>query len=342
MEKRILGLSALGDFIQYFLEKNQENYNDLEGELYGLLLKSQIENPWFTIENQKYALQHWASIMKKSLIEDWLSAYKLSNECKRIGLILAGNLPMVGWHDVVSVLLSGHIAVIKLSSKDQRLLPFLLKLWNDFSGEKLSYEIVEKLQNFDAVIATGSNNTARYLAYYFKEKPSIIRKNRTSIAVLSGNETDEELKRLAEDIFRYYGLGCRNVTRLFIPKDFILDRLFESFADFKEVINHHQYANNYDYNRAIYLLSQEKFWDNNFVLLKEDDALFSPLAVVNFSRYEKINEVESFIKENEMDVQCIVSGMALSFSVVEYGHAQFPTWDTYADNVDTLAFLQSL
>jgi len=172
--------------------------------------------------------------------------------------------------------------VIKLSSKDKRMLPFLLEKWNEFSKGAVQYEMAERLENFDAVIATGSNNTARYLEYYFKDSLSIIRKNRTSIAVLNGDETDAELQLLAEDIFRYYGLGCRNVTRLFIPEDFLIDRIFENFLNFKDVINHNKYANNYEYNRAVYLLNQEKFWDNNFVMLKEDEALFSPLSVINF------------------------------------------------------------
>ena len=201
--------------------------------------------------------------------------------------------------------------------------------------------MVEKLTEYDAIIATGSNNTARYLEYYFKDSLSIIRKNRTSVAVIKGDETDEELQLLAEDIFRYFGLGCRNVTRLFIPKDFELSRLFENFIHFKDIINHHKYANNYDYNRAIYLLNQEKFWDNNFVMLKEDQALFSPLSVINFSRYESIEEVKSFLDENETNIQCVVAKSELEIKdFIHFGEAQNPSLDTYADNIDTMSFLE--
>ena len=258
-------------------------------------------------------------------------------------MILAGNIPLVGFHDVICVLLSGNIPLIKLSSKDRLILPFLLNKWNELSGGILEFHFVEKLENYDAVIATGSNNTARYLEYYFKDVPNIIRKNRTSIGVLKGNETNEEIQALAEDIFRYFGLGCRNVTRLFIPAEMPLDRLFENFINFKEIINHNQYANNYDYNRAIYLLNQEQFWDNNFVMLKEDEKLFSPLSIINFSRYETINDVQNFLSENEENIQCIVANSTLEIpAAIGFGEAQHPELDTYADNVDTMAFLSNL
>ena len=247
---------------------------------------------------------------------------------------------MVGFHDVMSVVLSGNVPVIKLSSKDKLMIPFLLKKWNEFSGGNVEYELVEKLENFDAVIATGSNNTARYLEYYFKNHLSIIRKNRTSIAVLNGDETDEQLQLLADDIFRYFGLGCRNVTRIFIPEDFKIDRLFENFLNFKEIINHNKYANNYEYNRAIYLLNQERFWDNNFVMLKEDENLFSPLSVINFSRYSNIEEVKNFIKNNEENIQTVVANPELDLDSINFGEAQNPSLDNYADNVDTMKFLE--
>lgn len=337
----ILGLIKLGKFIKDFLSKNTEDYNEFDEEFSVVLRKSELDNPWFNIENQKYALQQWANLLTEEKINDWLSAYSFSEKPKKVGLILAGNIPLVGFHDVVSTIMSGNIPVIKLSSKDKMMIPFLLRRWNEFSENKIEFQIVEKLSDYDAVIATGSNNTARYLEYYFKDSLSLIRKNRTSVAVLNGNETDEEIQALANDIFRYFGLGCRNVTRLFIPKDFGLERLFENFMNFKEVINHNKYANNYDYNRAIFLLNQEKFWDNNFVLLKEDDKLFSPLGVLHFSRYENIEEVKDFLSENEQDIQCIVARPELSIeNSVAIGEAQCPSLNTYADNVDTMRFLE--
>ena len=339
-ENQISGLHKLSLYIKNFLELNTDDLHENHDDFIAVLRKSEIENPWFTIENQKFALKQWADLLTEHNLNQWLSQYKTPLLSKRVGLILAGNIPMVGFHDVISVVLSNHIPVIKLSSKDKRLLPFLLKKWNELSDGNVPYEIVEKLENFDAVIATGSNNTARYLEYYFKESLSIIRKNRTSVAVLKGDETDGELQLLAEDIFRYYGLGCRNVTRMFIPEDFVIDRIFENFLNFKEIINHNKYANNYEYNRAVYLLNQEKFWDNNFVMLKEDEALFSPLSVINFSRYSTLDEVRDFIKANEENIQAVVAKPELGFESIGLGEAQNPGLDTYADHVDTMKFLE--
>ena len=339
-ENQISGLHKLSLYIKNFLASNTPDLHENDDEFNAVLRKSEIENPWFTIENQKFALKQWANLLTEQNLNQWLSQYKTPLLSKRVGLILAGNIPMVGFHDVISVILSNHIPVIKLSSKDKRLLPFLLTKWNELSDGNVHYEIVEKLENFDAEIATGSNNTARYLEYYFKDSLSIIRKNRTSVAVLKGDETDGELQLLAEDIFRYYGLGCRNVTRMFIPEDFVIDRIFENFLNFKEIINHNKYANNYEYNRAVYLLNQEKFWDNNFVMLKEDEALFSPLSVINFSRYSTLDEVRDFIKTNQENIQAIVAKPELGLESISLGEAQNPGLDTYADHVDTMKFLE--
>lgn len=340
IESRVLGLNKLSAYIKEFLAKNSEYYNENDVEFQQVLKKSEIENPWFTADNQKYALKQWSELLTQENINEWLQHYSPSKTTKKVGLILAGNIPLVGLHDVISVILSNHIPLIKLSSKDKTMLPFLLKKWSEFSDEPINFELVERLENFDAVIATGSNNTARYLEYYFKNHLSIIRKNRTSIAVLKGDETEQELKHLAHDIFQYFGLGCRNVTRILIPKDFVIDRLFESFIDFKEIINHNKYANNYDYNRAVYLLNQDKFWDNNFVMLKEDVQLFSPLSVINFSRYSSLDEVKDFISENEENIQCVVAKNELGIDSIQFGEAQNPGLNTYADNVDTMKFLE--
>lgn len=338
-ENKILGLEKLGNFINDFIQKDDENYNEKEERLAYLMKRSEIENPWFTLENQKYNLKQWAGLFTKENIERWLSKYELSKTSKRVGLILAGNIPIVGFHDIISVVLSNHIPVIKLSSKDKLMLPYLLTLWNEFSDNSIKYEIVERLENFDAVIATGSNNTARYLEYYFKNHLSIIRKNRTSIAVLKGDETVEELQLLADDIFRYFGLGCRNVTKLLLPKDMKVDGLFENFVKYQDVINHNKYANNYDYNRAVYLLNQDLFWDNNFVMLREDEKLFSPLSVVNFSRYETLEDAKKFVENNRDEIQAIVAKPELELDSIGFGETQNPSLDTYADDVDTMAFL---
>lgn len=337
---QVAGLCRLGQYIKNFLQKNPSDFDAEDERFSAVLRRSEIENPWFTLENQRFALVQWADLLTFEKLTDWLSAYNPGSNPKKVGLILAGNIPMVGFHDVISVVLSNHIPLIKLSSKDRLLLPFLLEKWNEFSESAIEFEIAERLQNFDAVIATGSNNTARYLEFYFKDHLSIIRKNRTSVAVIKGDESDAELQLLAEDIFRYYGLGCRNVTRILMPQDFKVDRLFENFIGFKEVINHNKYANNYEYNRAIYLLNQEKFWDNNFVMLKEDESLFSPLSVINVSRYSDLDEVKKFIKENESDIQAIVAKAELGLDSINLGEAQTPALYTYADHVDTMRFLE--
>lgn len=342
VEHKVLELVQLSDLIKTYLTKKSEDFNENDLELEQTLRKSEIENPWFTLENQKKALEQWVSVLNYPQITEWLSQYSENKVQKRVGLILAGNIPMVGFHDVISVILSNHIPVIKLSSKDKTLLPFLLKKWNEISNGNLQYEIVERLENFDAVIATGSNNTARYLEYYFRKQRSIIRKNRTSVAIISGNETNEELAFLAKDIFQYFGLGCRNVTRLFLPKDYLIDKIFENFINYQDIINHNKYANNYDYNRAVYLLNQDQFWDNNFIMLKEDEKLFSPLSVINFSRYDNLDDVKNFLVQNEENIQCVVSQTEGFENSVAFGEAQNPSLDTYADNVDTMKFLSEI
>lgn len=340
LENQVIGLAKLGEFLKDFIaNENNSSYSDIE-EFKTILTRSEIENAWFTQENLRFAIRSWSHLLTEENIRKWLSKYQPSKMSKKVGLILAGNIPMVGFHDVVSVVLSNHIPIIKLSSKDRLIIPFLLKKWNAFSNVSVKHELVERLEDFDAVIATGSNNTARYLEYYFKDRLSIIRKNRTSVAVLKGDETDGQLKALAEDIFRYFGLGCRNVTRLFLPENFKLDRLFENFIAFGDIINHHKYANNYDYNKAVYLLNMEPFWDNNFVMLREDEALFSPLSVLNFSRYKNIEEVRQFLNKKHEEVQCIVAQPSLGLDSVDFGGAQHPSLDTYADNVDTMRFLE--
>ncbi|MDL1913250.1 MAG: acyl-CoA reductase [Bergeyella sp.] len=343
-EKYISALIKVGEFIHRFFAKNKSEYGDREEKFSEILRKTERENPWFTQENLEYALVHWGQILNKKNIEKWQNPYRFSLRPKKIGLVLAGNIPMVGFHDVLSVILSGHVPFIKYSSKDRVLIPFLLDLWNEFSENELVYEEeVEKLENFDAVIATGSNHTARYLEYYFRDYPKIIRKNRTSVAVLDGEESHEDLQCLSQDIFRYFGLGCRNVTHVMMPEKFETERLFESFENFSGVSKHHKYYNNYEYNRAVFLLNQEKFWDNNFVIIKEDEQLFSPLAVVYISRYSDFSQVGEYTEKNKENIQCVVSGNPKRIKdSIFFGTSQKPDLSAYADNTDTMKFLEML
>ncbi|MFN5418532.1 MAG: acyl-CoA reductase [Flavobacteriia bacterium] len=313
----------------------ENEYNDIQVVIY----KQFHYNGWFTKESVRNSLKAWGDLLKKDKLESWLSAYSFTENPKRVGVIMAGNIPLVGMHDFVSVVLSGNKAVIKLSSDDKTLLPALISILLQFDPELKNYIEISpyKLGEIDAIIATGSNNSLNYFESYFGKYPHIFRKNRTSLAVLTGNETKEELEELGKDIFTYFGLGCRNVSKIFIPKDFDLNRFFEAIYPYHEIVNHHKYANNYDYNKAIYLMNLQEILDNHFVLLRESDELFSPLAMLFYQRYEDISEVENFIQANEENIQCIVGQ-----NFIPFGEAQAPKLNDYADGVDTMKWLNSI
>jgi hypothetical protein len=310
-------------------------------------LISKTVNPWFTAENTNYALQTWSKELKEEKLYNWLKKYPEINaerQTKRIGVITAGNIPLVGFHDFMSVLISGHVFVGKLSSKNNRLLPAVAEMLTEIEPEFKDYIRFEKerLTDFDAIIATGSNNSARYFDAYFGKYPHIIRKNRNSAAVLTGKESDDKLKALADDVFLYFGLGCRNVSKLFLPKGFELNRLFENFLHKKNIINHNKYANNYDYNRAIYLMNSEKFLDNGFMLLKESQGYASPVSVVYYERYDDLETLKTFLAADAEKIQCLVSEPELLPDSISFGHSQKPKLNDYADGKDTLEFLLNL
>lgn len=345
-----LSFVELGKFLsQFTLNEQVQSANVLHNDLYfekfrDLLKLSQSHNGWFTPEQVYFAVQSWAEALTEDNLNKWLSAYDLSDvKPKTVGLILAGNIPLVGFHDFLSVLISGHKALIKTSSNDQHLLQFLANYLISVEP-KLSYYISftdGKMENFDAIIATGSNNTARYFEFYFKDKPSIIRKNRNSVAVINGNETHEDLVKLGEDIFRYFGLGCRNVSKLFVPKDYSFEAFFKAIYEYKDVIFYEKYSNNYDYNKAVFLMSNFKLLDNEFLTLKEDTSYASPISSVFYENYENIADLQKRLKTEAEQIQCIVSNNLLPNSI-PFGQTQQPKlWD-YADNVDTLQFLASL
>ncbi|EHQ29418.1 hypothetical protein [Mucilaginibacter paludis] len=260
----------------------------------------------------------------------------------KVGLILAGNIPLVGFHDVLCVLASGNRALIKASSNDARLIKYILNLLVEIAPEfETRFSFVERLANFDAVIATGSNNTSRYFEYYFGKVPNIIRKNRNSVALLTGNETKEQLFMLGHDIFDFFGLGCRNVSKLLVPAGYDFVPFFEAIEPHQPIINHHKYNNNYDYNKSIYLVNGDKHLDNGFLLVKEDERLASPLAVLYFEYYDNLPAAVNRLADLSESIQCIVTheAVAVSNQVVDFGKSQQPQlWD-YADGVDTMAFL---
>jgi hypothetical protein len=338
---------ALGKFLsQFSLDNSAKNPSVVNNDLFyeeflNLIDLSQSHNGWFTPNQVHFAIQSWAEALTEENLNLWLSKYDFSTvQPKTVALILAGNIPLVGFHDFLSVVISGRKVLVKTSSNDQKLLPFLAKYLISMHPELENYITFTegKMEGFDAVIATGSNNTARYFEYYFKDKPSIIRKSRNSVAVLTGNETSEDLANLGEDIFRYFGLGCRNVSKLFVPKGYNFDAFFQAIYEQKDVIYYEKYANNYDYNKAVFLMSNFKLLDNEFLTIKEDSSYASPISSVFYEYYEDVNEIKNRLEIEAEQVQCIVSN-GITENSIAFGQTQKPNlWD-YADNVDTLEFL---
>ena len=356
IEQRKLKLESLGRFLGQFkrsgIEKQEQVPNN---DPYFELLKEKIEaavhhNGWFTLENVLFAMEQWSAALTEENLQKWLSKYDFSQVTpKTVGVIMAGNIPLVGFHDFISVLISGHKVLVKQSSNDKLLLPvladYLIAIAPEFRDfiEILpdSKDGASKMTNFDAVIATGSNNTARYFEYYFADKPSIIRKNRNSVAVLTGKETSEELAALGEDIFRYYGLGCRNVSKLYVPKTYNFNAFFEAIYSWNPIINQAKYANNYDYNKAVYLMSLSKLLENGFLMLKEDENFGSPIATLFYERYSDLNSLKETLKAKEEAIQCIVS-KGIMEDEIAFGKTQQPQLWEYADKVDTIEFLKKL
>jgi len=304
-------------------------------------IQAQNLNPWFTEENIRKALEGIAYMLRPEAVEQWLTTYPTkATKPKQVGLVLAGNLPMVGFHDILSVLASGHHPVVKVSSQDRVLLPTFFEIYHSTFPDyafPITWIDDKKLEGIDAVIATGSNNTSRYFEYYFSKYPHIIRKNRNSVAVLTGEESEGELKDLGEDIFSYYGLGCRNVAKLFVHEDFDMDRFFQSIYEYHPIVNHNKYANNYDYYKALWLMNREELLDNGFIILRPLEALSSPVGTLYFERFSDRNGLLDRISTHRDEIQCIVSKNDIPF-----GKSQKPElWD-YADGVDTMEFLGGL
>ena len=305
-----------------------------------LINKVHIYNGWFTKKSVQTAFKGIATWLTEESLTNWLKDYKVKeNNPKNVAIIMAGNIPLVGFHDFLAVFLSGNKAMIKLSSSDKQLFEALfhnlcliderMKEWVTISDGPI--------KNFDAVIATGSDNSSNYFESYFSKHPHIIRKNRTSVAVIDGSETKEELKELGKDIFTFFGLGCRNVSQLWIPMDFEINRFFEAIYEFNPVINHNKYANNYDYNKAVYLMNKADLLDNGFLLLKEDFSLNSPLGMLHYVRYQDSIDAEHYLNDNQDKIQAIVGK-----NYIPFGRSQQPKLDDYADGVDTMQFLINL
>lgn len=315
-------------------------------ELLSVMAEAQAYNPWFSQENILTSLVAIRDqMLDAQLLREWLSDYHLTEvKPKKVGLILAGNIPAVGFHDVLCTLVSGHYGLIKLSDKDRIIIPFLLKQLIEIQPAFAhQFEYVDQLKNMDAVIATGSDNTGIYFSNYFGRYPNIIRKHRNSIAILDGKEDTEALLNLGRDIFQYFGLGCRNVSKIYIPADYNIDNLLEVLHEYNDIINHHKYKNNFDYNLAVFLLNRVKYKNNGCLMMIEDERLTSRIASIHYEYYT--DDADLTIKLNTIidKVQCIASNKPLpGFATVALGNTQRPGLSDYADGIDTLAFLKKL
>ncbi|MBF4985332.1 acyl-CoA reductase [Nonlabens mediterrranea] len=355
LNDRISAFAKAGSLLSSYLKKEPtEATAAIESAFY----RAQAKNSWFTDENLIHSFEQWSQALSVDSLKKWTTPYHLENiDPKTVAIITAGNLPLVGFHDVLSVIITGHHAMIKNSSNDDVLTPMLLQLATDHLPElSQSYSNNDgRLTGYDAVIATGSDNTARYFEYYFGSKPNIIRKNRNSIAVLTGKETIEHMEALSEDVFNYFGLGCRSVSHLMVPRGYNFDLFFNGMFKQQHLIKNEKYVNNYDYNKAVYLMSEFDLLDNEFLLIKEEnDSYSSPIASLGYRFYDDINDAASLIKKDADKLQCIVAqGEAAQLiktklsdveapSVVDFGTTQCPMLNDYADGIDTVDFLLTL
>lgn len=303
--------------------------------------KAGYENGWFIPEFVDLATKTIAgSFLQKDVLEGWASNYKLQTtnyKLSTVGIVMAGNIPLVGFHDLLCVFISGHKAMVKLSSKDKVLIKHLTDKMSEWNGEINNLvQFSEMLKGCDAYIATGSNNSSRYFDHYFGKYPHIIRRNRTSVAILSGEETNEELEKLADDVYWYFGLGCRNVTKIYVPEEYDFIPLLEGFKKYNWLADHHKYKNNYDYNLALHLLNKKYYMTNGSILLVGDPALFSPISQLNYEFYAEKDRLMENLAVNA-DLQCIVGK-----GFTPFASSQSPSINDYADGVDTLKFLGDL
>ena len=278
--------------------------------------------------------------LEKENLRTWISKYNIKNEISKVAIIMAGNFPLAGLHDLICVIISGNQGIIKPASDDKILINFFVEfLHKKFPETKnLITTTSDKLGDFDKVIATGSNNTFNYFEYYFRNKSTLLRKNRTSVAVISGNESQTDLELLSDDIFMYFGLGCRNVSKLFIPEDYDLNILKEKFKKYNHIVNHNKFYNNYNYQKIINTMNGELFIDGDYFLMKQSKEYAPPISVIYYDFYNEISEVEEAIKVNKNQIQCIVTNLQIENSI-KFGEAQKPKLYQYADDIDTLDFL---
>jgi len=354
IEKIIESFETLGLFLKQFstisfienpelIALNKQFSNNFQKAL----IIAEQSNPWFTAEYLKISLHAFSTMLSPGNLRNWMSKYEIipsGAKSKNIGLVSAGNIPLVAFHDIIAVLITGHNLHLKLSSKDDVLFPeirkILIYLSNEFEDKIKLYD--GKLENIEAVIATGSDNSSRYFEYYFGKYPHIIRKNRNSVAILTGEESPDQLKKLADDVFLYFGLGCRNVSKIYMPKGYDPTIILDNFSHYNYLANHTKYANNYDYQRAILLVNIIPFLDNGFLIFREDRSLNSPIACLHYEFYDNQEELKALLELEKDKIQCIVSGTELYSNTTKFGQTQYPNLNDYADNVDTIEFLLNL
>jgi len=328
----------LGKHLNSYLQKKETPYYSL---IESSIHQAEIQNPWFIKRFVHSMLQSIIQLSSEESLNFYTKDFIPTSNPKKILVIAAGNIPMVSYRDVMDVLLSGHILVFKPSSKDNVLMKMILHILQDLHPElKNNIHIIEspiRSNEIDAVIATGTNNTAMHIHQYFSHLPRIVRNNRTSIAILNDQITDEELRKLADDVMMYFGLGCRNVSKLFIPQNFDIQRIFTAIYDYGFVMQHNKYMNNYDYYRSIYLLNKESFLENNFLIVKESQQLHAPVANLFYERYTDLSQISDYIHKHQEDIQCVVGN-----GYVPFGQTQFPSIDDFADGINTKEFLIGL
>ena len=340
MDKLINTFNIFSEELNLLLSGENGKHISLQ-EFNNIVTKAYEENAWFIPKHIKTALSHIASFTKKEVITEWVNKYKynIPNVPKKVLVVMAGNIPLVGFHDMLSVWITGHRLVAKLSSKDKVLPKFVVNLLTRINGDFSSKYIFteDTIKDFDAVIATGSDNSALYFEKYFGKYPNIIRRNKNSIAILDGNETEEDLLRLADDIFLYFGLGCRNIAKLYLPKGYDLQKIISTFSKsvYSSFVEHNKYSNNYDYHKAIYIMNNIPFEDGGFFLLKEDTALSSPVSVIYYEHYSKKDNINTKLFP-------IIDKIQVILKKENFGTAQFPSVMEYADNTDTIKFLTTI
>lgn len=336
LEQRIEAFTKLNHYLTEVINGNESQE---------IIERAINYNTWFTPTNVKKAIQGIIELTTEKALTEWSNKYAISDKPKgiKVGIVMAGNIPLVGFHDLLSVVISGNIALIKTASDDKYLMMNIIqKLYQLSPGMSQHIEVSERLNQAKAMIATGSNNSSRYFEQYFAKMPNIIRRNRNSVAVITGKETTEELQQLGTDIFDYFGLGCRNVAKLYVPEGYIFNTFYEAIEKFDYVFAHHKYKNNYDYNKSIYLINMVPHLDNGFLLLKEDSAMISPISALFYEQYKNDADLTLKLSTHAHQIQCVVGNRNDLLEMIPYGEAQQPGLFDYADGVDVLEFLTSL